>query len=154
MTNRIAIPLLLAAAAVAFARGSTMRDDSADDRIHNATVKGATITSTFDVIVADANDVKFSLALTNFTPKMVELRFPSGLTHDFYVVDVNGKEVWRWSKGRMFTQGIQNKLLKSRSTTVFDEQWNPEGRLGEFTAVAVLRSNNHPVESRVTFTLP
>jgi hypothetical protein len=37
---------------------------------------------------------------------------------------------------------------------VFDEKWNPEGLVGEFTAVAVLRSDNHPVESRVTFTLP
>ncbi len=153
MTNRFVIPLLLAAT-VAFARGSTMRDDSADDRTHNATIKGKTITSAFDVKVADATDVKFSLAVTNFTAKMVEIRFPNGLTHDFYVVDASGKEVWRWSKGRMFTQGIQNKLLKSRSTTIFDEKWNPEGLVGEFTAVAVLRSDNHPVESRVTFTLP
>jgi hypothetical protein len=106
------------------------------------------------VKVADANDVTFSLAVTNFTPKMMELRFPNGLTHDFYVVDASGREVWRWSNGRMFTQGIQNKLLKSRSTTIFDEKWNPEGLVGEFTAVAVLRSDNHPVESRVTFTLP
>ncbi len=154
MINRFAIPLLLAAATVAFARGSSMRDDSADDKTHRATVKGATITSAFDVKVADANDVTFSLAVTNFTAKMMELRFPDGRTHDFYVVDASGKEVWRWSKGRMFTQGIQNKLLKSRSTTIFDEKWNPEGLEGEFTAVAVLRSDNHPVESRVTFTLP
>jgi hypothetical protein len=153
MTNRFVIPLLLAAT-VAFARGSSVRDDSADDKTHHATVKGTTITSAFDVKVADANDVTFQLSVTNFTAKMLEIRFPNGLTHDFYVVDANGKEVWRWSKGRMFTQGIQNKLLKSRSTTIFDEKWNPEGLEGEFTAVAVLRSNNHPVESRVTFRLP
>ena len=131
-----------------------MRDDSADDRTHRATTKGTTITSSFDVKVADAEHVTFSLALTNFTSKMMEVRFPNGLTHDFYVIDASGKEVWRWSNGRMFTQGIQNKLLKSRGTTIFDEKWNPEGLEGEFTAVAVLRSNNHPVESRVSFRLP
>ena len=56
MTNRFVIPLLLAAT-VAFARGSSVRDDSANDRTHHALVKGTTITSAFDVKVADATDV-------------------------------------------------------------------------------------------------
>jgi hypothetical protein len=37
---------------------------------------------------------------------------------------------------------------------VFEESWNPKGQHGAFTAVAVLRSNNYPVESTVQFVLP
>lgn len=84
---------------------------------------------------------------------MVELRFPSGKTHDFYVQDVSGREVWRWSSSRMFTQGIQNKLVKSKETATYTEGWDARDYHGRFTAVAVLPSVNHPIEERVEFEL-
>ena len=84
---------------------------------------------------------------------MVELRFPNGKTHDFYVLDENGREVWRWSKGRMFTQTLQNKLIKSKGNAVFADSWSGASAHGKFTAVAVLPSVNHPVEERVEFAL-
>ena len=83
----------------------------------------------------------------------MELRFPSGKTHDFVVQDVSGKEVWRWSKSRMFTQGLQNKLVKSKEAAVFSEKWESGELKGKFTAIAVLPSDNHPVEERVEFEL-
>jgi hypothetical protein len=53
----------------------------------------------------------------------------------------------------MFTQGMQNKLVKSRDVAVFTEGWNPSNMHGRFTAVAVLPSDNHPIEERVQFDL-
>jgi hypothetical protein len=84
---------------------------------------------------------------------MVELRFPNGKTHDFYVLDESGAEVWRWSKGRMFTQTFQNKLIKSKDNAVFVDKWDATNAHGKFTAVAVLASVNHPVEERAEFAL-
>ena len=84
---------------------------------------------------------------------MVELRFRDGKTHDFYVQDACGTEVWRWSKSRMFTQGVQNKLVKSKDVAVFSEQWNPSNAHGKYVAFAVLPSANHPIEERVEFEL-
>jgi len=150
MTNRLIIPLLCAASVVAFARGnvghkSTLAASSTEKH------SKAALSSKFTVNAGTL--VEFSLDVRNNTAKMVELRFPSGKTHDFYVQDATGKEVWRWSKSRMFTQGLQNKLVKSKQVAVFSEGWDAAGRHGHFTATAVLASDNHPIEETVEFDL-
>ena len=150
MTNRLIIPLLCAASVVAFARGnvghkSTLAASSAEK--HSKVALSPTFT------VKAGTMVEFTLDVRNNTAKMVELRFPSGKTHDFYVRDASGKEVWRWSKARMFTQGLQNKLVKSKQVAVFTEGWDASGRHGHFTATAVLPSDNHPIEETVEFDL-
>ena len=99
------------------------------------------------------NGVEFKLDVRNNTKRMVELRFPNGMTHDFVVFDESGKEVWRWSTGRMFTQSMQNKLVKSNDSAVFADTWSGRNAHGKFTAVAILPSENHPVQERVEFAL-
>ena len=97
--------------------------------------------------------VEFKLNVRNNTSKMVELRFPNGMTHDFIVQDASGKEVWRWSKSRLFTQGMQNKLVKSKDVAEFSEGWDARNVHGKFTAIAMLTSENHPMQERVEFEL-
>jgi hypothetical protein len=149
MTNRLIIPLLCAASVVAFARGNSG---------HKATLASSTektskaaLTSKFTVNAGTV--VEFTLDVRNNTTRMVELRFPTGKTHDFYVRDVRGREVWRWSKSRMFTSGVQNKLIKSKDVATFSEGWDASRHHGRFTATAVLPSDNHPVEETVEFDL-
>ena len=150
MTNRLIIPLLCAASVVAFARGNVG---------HKATLAATTtekhskvaLSSKFTVNAGSV--VEFTLDIRNHTPKMVELRFPTGKTHDFVVKDAKGKEVWRWSKARMFTSGVQNKLIKAKDVVTFTEGWDASHHRGKFTATAVLPSDNHPIEETVEFEL-
>ena len=150
MTNRLIIPLLCAASVVAFARGNVG---------HKATLAASTterhskvaLTSRFTVNAGSV--VEFKLDVQNNTAKMVELRFPNGKTHDFIVEDASGAEVWRWSKSRLFTQGMQNKLLKAKDVATFTEGWDAANKRGKFTATAVLLSDNHPIEEKVQFEL-
>jgi Intracellular proteinase inhibitor len=156
MHNRLILPLLCAAS-VAFAAAPFSHDEKAlATTKHHAVEKIAPIVSTFDITRQqdDADKLRFSLRVTNNTPKMLELRFPDGQTHDFVVKDFAGKEVWRWSEGRMFTSAMRSETLKGKGQTVFEESWNPKGQHGAFSAVAVLRSNNFPIETTVQFVLP
>jgi len=125
---------------------------------HRASKTVDALGTTLDVSVnaRDVNEesVNFALHVGNNTKKMIELRFPNGQTHEFVVRDSTGKEMWRWSAGRIFTQSIRNKLLKGRAETVFEERWNTKGLRGTYTAIATLRSENHPVETSVEFVLP
>ncbi len=150
MTNRVIIPLLCAASAVAFARGTTQHKPTLAESTssHESTTA---LTSRFTV--NSSHGVEFALDVRNNTKKMVELRFPSGKTHDFIVKNASGQEVWRWSKSRMFTQGLQNKLVKAKDAAVFVEEWSAENMHGKFTATAVLASDNHPIEETVEFEL-
>jgi hypothetical protein len=112
----------------------------------------AKIDSRLDVSVAQ-HDVHLALDLRNVGNKHAELTFPSGQTYDFIVVDSVGREVWRWSTRRMFTQGVQNRQLGAGETMQVAETWKQGAKPGRYTAIATLRSSNFPVEQRVDFVM-
>ena len=157
MDNRLILPLLCAAS-VAFAAAPSF--SQAEKPIatvkHRDSEMSAPIVTTFDITRPkdDAQKLRFTLNVRNNTTKMLELRFPDGQTHDFVVKDFTGKEVWRWSKGRMFTSAMRSETLKGKEDTIYEESWSSKGEHGSFTAVAILKSNNFPVESSVQFVLP
>jgi hypothetical protein len=156
MQNRIILPLLIAAS-VAFARGSFAGDEHKTLASKNEKAgKKEVLATTFDVSRPAGEDasLRFALRVVNNTTKMVEINFPDGQTHDFVVNDSTGKEVWRWSEGRMFTQAMRSKTLKGKDETVFAESWESKGFHGSFTAIATLKSENFPVETKVQFLLP
>ena len=105
------------------------------------------------VVRADARAISFVLDLTNTTKKNVELSFPSGQEYDFVVVDIAGREVYRWSNERMFTQSIKNRLLDGGATMRIEERADKSLPNGSYVAVATLRSTNYPVQERVPFDL-
>ncbi|HKG93647.1 MAG TPA: BsuPI-related putative proteinase inhibitor [Gemmatimonadaceae bacterium] len=119
------------------------------------------LATTFDVSVAGDSAgrpgpgiVRFALHITNTTTRQLELDFPNGQTHDFVVLDSAGQELWRWSRGRMFTQTVQNRLVGSRETVTFEDSWSAPTPRGRLTAVAILNSTNFRRETRVEFALP
>lgn len=157
MDNRLILPLLCAAS-VAFAAVPSFSHDN-DKPIATAKRNAETnapVVTRFDVTRPnnDANKLRFSLNIKNNTSRMLELRFPGGQTHDFVVKDFAGNEVWRWSSGRMFTSVMRAQTIKGRSQTTYSESWSTKGQHGSFTVVAVLKSDNYPVESTVQFVLP
>jgi hypothetical protein len=143
--------LLICAACVAFASSNPVHKSASNRNQLEHHRASATMASSFDVSVK--NGVQFKLEVKNNTKRMTELRFPNGMTHDFIVLDESGKEVWRSSAGKMFTQTMQAKLVKSNDSAVFREVWTGRNAHGKFTAVAILPSENHPVEERVEFAL-
>lgn len=147
MLIRITVPLL-AAAVMIFACGPHPRAVENASRGSSRKIVGVVSTVHVD---ANSDDVRFSLAVQNGTAKQVELSFPNGRTHDFVVLDEAGREVWRWSASRMFTQTVQNRLLDARDSVVYDERWHPPEGGGKFTVVAVLNSKNYPMEKRIDF---
>ena len=148
MLSRITVPLL-AAAGLVFACGPRTPSPVASARPKAG--KDAGITSHVMVDTAKGT-VRFAIEVANESGKRVELLFPDGRTHDFAVLDSVGHEVWRWSEGRMFTQGMRNRLLDAHDSTVYDERWEPPAP-GRYTLVAQLNSDNYPVRQRVDFAL-
>lgn len=175
MNTRLTISLLFAGV-LAFACGPRSRSESAavaslqplqltnkidvpsnkvdvpSKRRPAAKVEGK-IDSHFNVNVA-SNEIQFALNVTNVGKKHVELRFPNGKSYDFVVLDSLGREVWHWSNGRMFTQGMQNKQLGTGDVMRVSEAWKRPLQPGKYTAIATLNSSNYPREERADFTLP
>lgn len=155
MISRILV-VFLCGGALALAcgpRAHSTAQPAADTATMDAIAEeGKPLATSLNVSVRD--EVIFTFHVTNVTGKQLEITFPSGQTHDFAVLDTAGREVWRWSAGRMFTQALQTRQLDPRETASYEQRWSPGGRIGTFTAVAVLTSSTHPLEERVTFVLP
>lgn len=153
MYSRLIVPLLCASALV-FACGPLSRSaEVPPGDLAAADTTFRDLAASLDVAVG--REIQFALRVTNATEKRLELSFPDGQTHELVILDAAGREVWRWSRDRMFTSAVQTKLLGAGETTGYTESWTPpEGAAGSFTAIASLRSSNNPVELRHGFTLP
>ena len=152
MNTRLLIPMLCIGA-VAFACGP--RPHAASEvpaaTVANSSKTGAPLASSLTVSVDGG--VKLAFHITNTTQKSMELQFSSGQTHDFSVLDASGRELWRWSSDRMFTQALQTRMLGPGETLTFQESW-ANAPAGTYTVVATLTSMNHPVERRTEIAVP
>ena len=151
MQSRLIIALLTAGG-IAFACGPRPSESEAASAPASARrpATAAALATTLELSVAEGVDLR--LHVTNTSGKKIEMTFATGQTHDFYVLDANGGEVWRWSTGRMFTQGVQKRLVDAGATVSFSDRWVGPLAAGPYTAVAVLMSSSHPTEQRVEFT--
>jgi hypothetical protein len=149
VNGRIAF-LLASGAVLAFACGP--RPHGGDGIVtHNARPKAHEAVELSSRLAVNVNDgVAFDFTVTNSGAKKVEVNFPSGQTHELVVLDTLGREVWRWSNGRMFTQSLQNKVLRSSDTLAWEERWR-NAPAGRYVAVATLASQNFPVTQRAEF---
>jgi hypothetical protein len=150
--NRPLFIAFLLFAGVAYACGPRARSSEPPAEQRKA-VSGQPVEASLAVTVGKG--VEFSFNVTNNAARKVEFLFPSGQTHDLVVSDALGREVWRWSDGRMFTQVLQTRVLESNGTLRWDAAMSGTPLApGRYTAVATLLSDNRPVEERADFTIP
>lgn len=130
--------------------GALAKPDPATRKSAPADPKSA-IEARLYVRAADSS-IRLALHVMNKGKKRVELTFPSGQTYEFVILDSVGREVWRWGKGRMFTQALRNKLLAGGETLDLEETLK-DTRLepGRYTARATLTSENYPLVEDTEF---
>jgi hypothetical protein len=144
---------LVCAAVLALACGPRLGTGESAVTVHSARAhapsqNGPALVSTLAVDVK--NGVAMDFRVVNEGAKRLEVNFRNGQTHDLVVMDSLGREVWRWSTGRMFTQTLQNKVLRTSDTLDYDAVWR-NAPAGKYTAIATLASENFPVEQRAEF---
>lgn len=95
--------------------------------------------------------VTFTFTVTNTGPDAVELQFADAAEADVAVTD-EGREVWRYTEGRMFAQVVSEKRLAADEAETYEFEWSdPES--GEYAAVAELRTRGRTCEARTEFTV-
>lgn len=100
-----------------------------------------------------SDTVRFVLQVTNVKDRPVVLDFTSGQEYDFAVLQ-EGREVWRWSAGRMFTQALRADTLAPGETRTYRAGWVPGDARGDLTVRGELRSGSHPVAEEIGFRVP
>jgi len=129
--------------ALASMGGTSVRSTKAVEKTVKS--KSTTLATKFDVTL-EGGDVRFSLSVANTSTKNVEVNFASGQSYDFVVVDSVGREVWRWSTDRIFTQSVRNKLL-GKGDRLPDEHRGARYRVGGPDSTIIERPSTLPSSS-------
>ncbi len=86
---------------------------------------------------AAGKPVTLILEVTNHVAAMT-LTYNSGQMFDFWV-EQNGLELWRWSRGRMFTQALVHRTINAGETVRFTAQWEGTDNQGKPLAPGAYR---------------
>ena len=108
-----------------------------------------TLHGTLDATVDDG--VQFTFTVTNESDDPVDLSFPDALEADFAVRD-DGKEVWRFSDGRMFAQMLGSETIDPGGTATYEAAWDDPDP-GSYTAVATLEARDQDCEAEAAFSV-
>lgn len=68
--------------------------------------------------------VEIAFVVTNTSKSPINYAYPSAQQYDVSIADATGKEVWRWSKSRVFGQAITHLDLRPGQSTTYNVPWN------------------------------
>ena len=102
-----------------------------------------------EVTVGDG--VAFELSVVNAGDTPIELTFRDPCRADFAVYR-DGREVWRYSDGRVDDGSVAEADLRPGEAATFGETW-PTPRPGDYTAEATLRIRERDVSTRTPFSV-
>ncbi|EMA39705.1 BsuPI-related putative proteinase inhibitor [Halobiforma nitratireducens] len=107
---------------------------------------------TLETDVSTGNDaVAFEFTVTNTGSTPQELQFTDAAKAEFVVED-EGREVWRFTEGRAFAQMISSERLAPDETATYEAEWNDPSS-GEYTALAELQARETTCEARTALTV-
>lgn len=101
--------------------------------------------------------VKITFTVENRSKQDIALRFPTGQHFDIWIVK-DGKEVWRSSHGRVFTQAFNTMVLKAGETKTFEDTWQqvdnngkqvPPGAYDVFASLTDMNTGITPVKTSI-----
>jgi hypothetical protein len=128
------------------ATSESIRSNAVTFRIEPAPPGGVEFTlSTPRNVYAAGEAIPFEMVLRNrSTTQPAMLTFPSGQDFDVVVSSADGREVWRWSAGRFFTQVVRDITLAPGEERRFSATWDQRtdagsaAPAGAYQATAVL----------------
>jgi hypothetical protein len=98
--------------------------------------------------------VSLTLTVSNPTSSPVDVTYASGQRYDFAVTDsTTGLEVWRWSRGKGFTQAVGTETIPAGGSVTYTERWTP-AKPGRYLAHGYLTSTSHRADAYASIVIP
>ncbi|USK34772.1 proteinase inhibitor [Bacillus sp. F19] len=96
--------------------------------------------------------VQINITLKNNTNEEKNFEFSSGQKYEIIITDSNGAEVYKYSKGRMFTQALQYLTLPPGESQTWQETWDKKSagkkvEAGEYTVTVLLTGKAEGVKA-------
>jgi hypothetical protein len=75
-------------------------------------------------VTAPGGTFALTLVVRNLSGKAVTYDLKSGQTYDFLTFRKGGEEIWRWSRGVLFTQALNPVTIEPGGSEVYKVAWN------------------------------
>lgn len=82
------------------------------------------------VVFGDDTFYVLTLAAAGLNPDGAVVTFPNGQLYDFVVLQ-DGREIWRWSQGRVFHQAVVQQAFPFGDLQLFSAVWDGRGEDGD-----------------------
>lgn len=70
-----------------------------------------------------AEPVKITITVTNKSPADINLLFGSGQSYDVLITDKSGRDVWHWSRGKVFSMAVRHVKIAARQSVKYALTW-------------------------------
>jgi hypothetical protein len=95
--------------------------------------------------------IEMELCIFNRTGQPTALQFRSGQRFDFAITDTDGKEAWRWSRGRMFTMALGTETVgPARTELTYKEKFTATLAPGTYKLTGTVTARNMPMAASLT----
>lgn len=95
--------------------------------------------------------IVLTLRLVNGTREPVSLTFHTGQRFDFVVRNQEGREVWRWAAGRMFTQVLGQETVPPSGALVYTATVEKPLLPGGYTVTGLVTAPDGVPSASLTF---
>ena len=116
----------------------------------NCFSKGFGLIIVTDKAIYDSGQpITINLTVFNYTKDTVSFTFTSSQRYDFFV-SKEGKEIWRWSSGKVFAQVIGEEKIKPGESLTYEETYLPKIKFspGTYQVKGVFTSKD-PLEATI-----
>ena len=72
-------------------------------------------------IVVNSNSIEMHVTIANRTTRAVTIRYPSGQTYDFQLLDSSGKTLYTWSADKSFIAAERTQTLRAGEIVTYSE---------------------------------
>jgi hypothetical protein len=92
--------------------------------------------------------IQVALEVSNNSHEAIHLTFPTSQRFDLSLEDETGKEVWRWSQGRLFLQMMGEEVLKPGAGGLrYRETFSAPAIAGRYKLSAWISSKKRPLKT-------
>lgn len=100
---------------------------------------------------ASGEPVVITLKVFNFTQEKVTFHFRNAQRFDFFIESEEGKELWRWSDGRMFAQVLgEETLAPGREEITYTASYKGKLEPGTYKITGILVDKEKPMSGSIT----
>lgn len=106
--------------------------------------------STDKAVYRPGQPIRITFEVFNHTPTPVRFDFASGQRYDVVIENQAGKEIWRWSAGRLFAMVVgQETLGPERRRLVYEAELTERLAPGRYRIKGVLADNARHLSASV-----